>query len=303
VRLTVDPWDPAYGTSSEDAGTESEAALDLEVERALAGWAPIAPSPGADHPDVVQFVDGVRRVDARLWIEGEGDAPPEPGLAASWAAGVVICDRQARLGPIEVGRGLFSAAAAATDLATRHGTYHRKPARTGIPEDLSLALQQAMAQSEVTVARLASAERFLVVDGPVRNRPGEAVGLIKTHHTHYLPPEQRSLLARLAPGERTPVFRIASSWIRHSWYLRLPGGGQGPMAGIVRCECSAEVATEVAVRLASWSGALLPRYASATHKDARAPQNLYPIGGLERELRRRLGDTRLLYRALLAAAA
>jgi hypothetical protein len=48
---------------------------------------------------------------------------------------------------------------------------------------------------------------------------------------------------------------------------------------------------------------VLPRYASAEYKDTRAPQNLYPIAGLERELRRRLGDQRLLYRALRVAAA
>ena len=46
----------------------------------------------------------------------------------------------------------------------------------------------------------------------------------------------------------------------------------------------------------------LPRYASEAHKDARAPQNLYPIAGLERELRHRLGDARLLYRSLRQAA-
>ena len=34
------------------------------------------------------------------------------------------------------------------------------------------------------------------------------------------------------------------------------------------------------------------------HKDARAPQNLYPIGGLERVLRHRLGDAQVCYRAL-----
>jgi hypothetical protein len=47
---------------------------------------------------------------------------------------------------------------------------------------------------------------------------------------------------------------------------------------------------------------LLPKLSSAPHKDPRAPQNLVPIGGLERELRRRLGDQQLLYRALRAAA-
>ena len=132
--------------------------------------------------------------------------------------------------------------------------------------------------SEIAVAGLAAqgaaASRLLVVDGPLRGRQGlaDAIGLIKTHHTHYLPVDQRALLGVLAPGERTPVFRIASSWIRHAWYLRLPGGGGGPMAGIVRCECSADVSTDGAVRLADWSAAALPRYASAAHKDARGPR-------------------------------
>ena len=47
----------------------------------------------------------------------------------------------------------------------------------------------------------------------------------------------------------------------------------------------------------------LGRYASEPYKDPRAPQNLYPIGGLERDLRHRLGDARLVFRALRVAAA
>ena len=46
----------------------------------------------------------------------------------------------------------------------------------------------------------------------------------------------------------------------------------------------------------------LPAYASSPHKDSRAPQNLVPIGGLERSLRRLLGDGRLMQRALREAA-
>jgi hypothetical protein len=49
--------------------------------------------------------------------------------------------------------------------------------------------------------------------------------------------------------------------------------------------------------------ACLPRFASRPHKEPRAPQNLYPIAGLERDLRHRLGDARILYRALRRAAA
>jgi hypothetical protein len=50
-------------------------------------------------------------------------------------------------------------------------------------------------------------------------------------------------------------------------------------------------------------GATLPRFASQPHNDPRAPQNLHPIAGLERELKRRLGDRDLLERALRQAAA
>ena len=51
-------------------------------------------------------------------------------------------------------------------------------------------------------------------------------------------------------------------------------------------------------------GGVIPRYASVPQKDPRAPQNLFPIGGLERELRRRLGgDHALVHRALKAVAA
>ena len=48
---------------------------------------------------------------------------------------------------------------------------------------------------------------------------------------------------------------------------------------------------------------ILPRFASEPHKEPRAPQNLYPIAGLEHHLRHRLGDPHLLERALRVTAA
>jgi len=74
------------------------------------------------------------------------------------------------------------------------------------------------------------------------------------------------------------------------------------LAGIVRCEIDGDIAIEEARSLADAVTSVLPRFASQPHKDARAPQNLYPIAGLERELRRRLGDSALLERALRVAA-
>jgi hypothetical protein len=71
---------------------------------------------------------------------------------------------------------------------------------------------------------------------------------------------------------------------------------------MVRAECSATIPVAGASALADVVTAALPPFASAPHKDSRAPQNLYPIAGLERELRHRLGDPQLLYRALRVAA-
>ena len=71
----------------------------------------------------------------------------------------------------------------------------------------------------------------------------------------------------------------------------------------MRCEATGALAPGVVVELADVVTAVLPPYASAPHKDARAPQNLYPIGGLERELRHRLGDAGVVYRALRRASA
>jgi hypothetical protein len=126
--------------------------------------------------------------------------------------------------------------------------------------------------------------------------------MVKTHRSRYLSPELHALVAELGPAERTPVFRLTSDWPRYSWYLRLPCRPGAPWSGVVRVECP-DVGLPDAVDLAELSQAVLPRYASVEHKDPRAPQNLYPIGGLERLLRRRLGDRLLLERALRTAAA
>jgi hypothetical protein len=53
--------------------------------------------------------------------------------------------------------------------------------------------------------------------------------------------------------------------------------------------------------MADRTAAVLPIVGSEPHIDARAPQNLVPIGALERELRHRMGDPGLVYRALRLA--
>lgn len=306
MRYTVDAWDPSYGASDTGELEASGAELNVELERPVAGWAPLAAPAGVRSPEVVWFCDGVRRVEARVWIE-DGEAV-HAGLCASYAAGIVRCDgRAAEVVSLRVRRGLFTPAPPAEPIATGCGCFEVHLTATGAPDQLSLALQQQMTLTEVQMAEeVVGAEgELLVIDGPLRGRGHlrHAVGLIKTHHTEYLPAELLGVLRALGAGERTPVFTIGGEWTRHSWYLRLPGPPGGPRAGIVRCEAPAELVRDEVVALADVSAAVLPRYASEAHKDSRAPQNLYPIAGLERDLRHRLGDPALVLRSLRVAAA
>jgi hypothetical protein len=164
-----------------------------------------------------------------------------------------------------------------------------------------------MAELEIEAAEAACLDDcdLLVVDGPLRGRGHlpNAVGFIKTHQVAYLPPAQHGVVGALQPGQRTPVFATGTAFSRYASYLRLPGGLNTPWAGVVRLEVPAELDVPVAIALIEQAAAALPRFASQPHKEPRAPQNLYPIAGLERELRRRLGDEALLYRALRLAAA
>ncbi|GIU87468.1 MAG: hypothetical protein KatS3mg009_1983 [Acidimicrobiia bacterium] len=307
MRFSVDPWDPAYGASlveSEPAPTGAPVAADVEVPPDA--WAPRRPPPATPLPPAIVFVDGVRRVDARTWIE---DAPgsAQPGIFASYAAGAVRCDGTATVTAAVVGRGLFSASPAAADVETRAGRFRAHPAKDPSPEALVYALHDRMAACEVRIAEEARrrGDELLVLDGPLRTRGHlpDAVGVVKTHHVRYLPAELDRVVGALGAGERTPLFRVdAPPFSRCSWYLRLPGPDGGPWAGVVRCEIDGALAPARASALADRVSLALPRFASEGHKDSRAPQNLYPIGGLERDLRHRLGDAALVYRALRAAS-
>lgn len=325
MRFTVDAWDPSYGTSLELEETElgeSTARIDCDVELPEDAWRPLDPDPSVERPTAVLFVDGVRRIEARVWIDEVSAGGPateaSAAICASYAAGVVCCCKEgAHLLTAEAVRGLFTIAPHAVDVTTSAGVYvacHTAPSEAiPLSVTLSSALQRRLGELELEAAVTARTELdehgvvdhdLLVVDGPLRGRTHlpRAIGFIKSHRAAYLPPSLHALIGSLTAGQRTPVFLMGTSWDRHAWYLRLPCLPGAPWAGVVRVECSADLPATEVVRLASVSQVTLCRYASAEYKDARAPQNLYPIAGLERELRRRLGDPRLLYRALRVAA-
>ena len=244
MRFTVDPWDPAYGSSVDPELGASPAATDTAVEVPDERWAPIPVQAGLQPPETVLFVDGVRRVEAQIWVH-EGDGLVAPGLCASYAAGVVCCCASdgAHLAAFEVRRSLVTAARDAEKIVTWAGTYDIVGARPGAApaQFLSAALQGDLAKVEAEVAGRArgvavGADDLLVLDGQLQGPHPlpRAIGFVKSHNKTYLDGRLGGVVGDLSAGERTPVFRIERPFPVYSCYLRLPGASPAPWAGVAR---------------------------------------------------------------------
>ncbi|HEY3139793.1 MAG TPA: hypothetical protein VGJ86_01610 [Acidimicrobiales bacterium] len=309
MKFAIESWAPEFGAAGDGGGlSTTDAEIDVAVERAPDDWAPLDPAPQSGGPyDSVLFVDGVQRIDARVWVLRSAGSD-QLGVCASWAAGAVRCNGNAEMVAAEIRRGALCAGDDLEAIVTSHGVYEPRP----VPPQLGDAAHEALGQargdleSRVAIEAAGSSDvELVVVDGPLGDRrhiPG-AIGYIKAHHVTYLPPPQQAVVSALGPGQRTPLFRIGDRRFRYAWYLRLPGPMTHPSWGVVRCELPGELPLTEAVTIADRATATLPRFATRPHQDSRAPQNLHPIAGLERQLRHRLGDPMLLERALRRAAA
>jgi hypothetical protein len=335
MRFAVESWSPDYGSPVDDESLAAGAAqVDASVEVPLDEWSPLRPPAATEPLTEVVFVDGVRRVEAHVWITAD-DGSVHQGICASYAAGAVRCNGSADLIEPRVERGVFSPVAAAGPIRTRHATFGLHVPDGDGSNDLAVLLQRRMGELESRIARVAGAGDLVIVDGPLRAGQGDGaatpfdapagppgpfaaadsgdgpvplgphptfVGYVKTHRRSYGPAAVRATVARLAVGERTPLLHLDAIRPRFTWYQRLPCPVRHGWAGVVRLEVPSGSGLARAVAVADRLTVSLGRFASAEAKDPRAPQNLYPVGGLERELRRRLGDPALLFRALREAA-
>lgn len=303
MEFTVETWAPEYGVAADAERLEQvEGDVVVDAEHPAGEWSAIDPQPQAAPAAQVVFIDGVRRVDARVWITV--GSMTHAGLCASVAAGAVCCrEGEARVVGSTLFRGVYAdAAMAGGPIVTRHGAYDFVPCTSSAPEDLYRGIHERMTLLETQIE--GTNADLVVFDGPLRGRTyQQGVGFIKTQHVQYLPDREQQVLTTLRAGQRTPLFLIGGPrFTRWSWYLRLPGSIAHPMAGIARCEVPGQGGVSDAARRADTVTATLPRFASEPHKDSRAPQNLYPIAGLEDDLRHRLGDRDLMERALRRAA-
>ena len=317
MHISVEAWSPDYGGGIDLDEPESRSVETVKVDCETANWTPIPAGGDAARPDMpIAFVDGTRRIDARVFISNNGDAP-RPGVAGSVGVGAVVCSgpngsqrrKAAEIAELRITRHLACGGGRAQDLPAGPGLEYRgMPVADEALDTLVDAVHNEMRAAEASLAiELAEAGNFVFADGPLAvANPGKQkiIGFIKSHNRRYLPPEHEAVLGQLECGQRTPLFCFGEIRSRYSWYVRLCAldRDQHSWHGLARCEVPSALSIDDAIALADASTALLPKYASAPHWDPRAPQNLVPIAGLERRMRHLLGDKELVYRMIRSAA-
>jgi hypothetical protein len=218
-RVRIDPWEVDYGDQTPLASLEDrpEEQVNHEVEVTDGQWSAIIPSDPTAVPERVLFIDGVRRLEARLHAR-QGEQLIYGGFGSHAVGAVEIHDSKASFGEIRVFRTAVL------------GSGQRLPAPVQVREDLVYAaestpttevdgplrhIQKAMRLAEATLARdLCRDDTLIIVDGPLSFEPerrGLALGYIKRVHQLYLPNKFIPLLATLSAGSRTPMFTIQSA--------------------------------------------------------------------------------------------
>jgi uncharacterized protein len=314
--LRLDPWAAEYDGSIQVADDEDGANVDVGVE--ASAWLAISPPP-APRPPQIAFVDGVRRVEHRLLVSDRDRTVF--GLLGSYGVGAALVEAAAsatheataRVAHETIGRAAVTAGGltiAPFSAAVRAGSaivFEPRTEAQNTPLAPVAGLQTAMREAEGRLAgRLAAEVEVVFQDGPLSfltaGVAGRVVGVVKRLQRQYLDPAHHVLLPRLGVGERTPLFLVGGREPRYSWYLRIAFGRaiEAALTGVVRAECPAARGLAEARELADLSARELPRFASDAARDPRAPQNLYPVGGLEARLKHLLGDPAVVRHAIEA---
>lgn len=315
TRLRLDPWPAEYESSFQIDEFEPDSAGKVETDVEGIEWSAVEPQE-RERPEVIHFVDGVRRVEARIILDDESGRIIR-GLFGSAGVGTVRVEKSvATFQELRVQRCLVVGAGVSPDdsaiadarmltVGNAELSFEPVPVPENTPAAAVEGLQYVMRNAEARLAEeLASESGCVFADGPLHyftdiNQP--VVGVIKRLVEPYLPATHFDLVRQLRIGQRTPLFAITKGQhARYSWYLRVgtPRAMDHDVAGVLRLEVRSGIGLERAVALADLSASCIPGFAGDSFRDPRSPQNLLPIGSLENELRHRLGDAFAIRRAI-----
>ena len=302
ARLRLDPWPADYESPFQI--DDFDDAADEKVDNTVEGipWQAVPPPKPRPRLEPLHFVDGVRRVEARVIVD-DGSGQIIRGLFGSAAVGAVRVEQeQANFEGIRVVRYLIAGTGRTVEgetLKVGNTELFFEPCSEpdASPTAPLQCLQNLMRTEEASLAESVSSESACVfADGPLTYFTTfnlSTVGVVKRLFKSYLDAQSFALVYQLAVGERTPIFAITDGkYDRYSWYLRVgkPRTMDHAAAGVLRLELRSGVGLSRAIELADLSATCIPAFVAESFRDPRAPQNLLPVGSLEQELRHRLGD-------------
>ena len=319
MKIFLDPWEAEYTGFFQVDEEFGEERVDVNIEIPKEKWMPIAEKDIPFQKEVI-FLDGVRRMHQRIVIEKEGKI--FYGGFGTFAAGAIKIIKDQRndlftsLIEVSIKRVLIVFEEVKADIKVFE--------LPGIPFKVDIIsmekndpqaplekLQELMRAEEVKLADKISSyykDIPLIVDGTLYFpwKDAKVLGFIKSLHNLYIPDELISVVLKLKQGERTPVFLITFKnkgelSKKYSWFIRLKelGDQEFPYAGIIRMEAPGTLKEKELSFLRSWS-LTLKDFISDRMRDKRSPQNLLPVGVLERELKKRIGYEYLITQKLKA---
>lgn len=304
LMVQLDPWQVEYGTELplEDVAQADDDIAALDIELAHDAWRPIRPDQATRLSHLV-FIDGVRRVEARLIVRRQDRICH--GAFGSHAVGAVrIADAAASFAELRVTRLAIVGAGESIGVAVPvkpNLVYQPLSTADTHPDAPLRALQEDMRIEEERLGRdMANASDALGTDGPLtfeETSRAPVLGYIKRIFKLYLPREQIGLYPRSARASEPRSSRcVLAGDFR---------GSPGSFAWPIRPPAHPTSPASQGWKFPKWSGprrlgdastAILPHFVPSRWRDPRSPQNLLPIGALEMTLRRQMGDGRLVRR-------
>jgi hypothetical protein len=328
-NIRLEPWSMGYDAPVSINPEEIPASdkVNTEVEFGNGEWQPIRAAIAPELPNQILFIDGRLRLDASFL--GRRDDEILYGAFATISVGAVLVDRtisRAKCVATEVtriialGGNLTPPVTSIPCPVSGRGDLKYDRCLTSSnnqPDTPSQLVQSEMLDEELRIANALSLNKelikentLIVRDGPLLYRvyqtPYDTMGYVKTMGKAYLKGDNAQVMRSLKVGERTPIFRISKANDSNlSWYLRSGSKdlnfkklGYHDLHGIIRIDLDGAIPLERAKEIADQSTYLIPQYASHPTRDPRAPQNLTPVGALEKELGRRMGSRELISRRL-----
>jgi hypothetical protein len=290
-------------------------------------WEPVSPASHAGNWQDVLFLDGSRRLEARLHLEDDSGHLAYGALATT-AVGAVRTLPSVSPGARatfaqrpRIRRWCLASSGlqgSAVDLLARAGwlgelSYVPSSFAESDPAAVIPALQKLMHAEERDLAgdmMQQWPDALLIFDGslPFKGPGPRMAGYLKTFTEMRVTGPELRIVRQLRQGQRSPLYLVRhrdSSHAYFEWFLRLrdPLAWHNTLAGMVRMQVYASSQPDrrfaFARSVADWAALHLPSFATRAHQDPRAPQQLLPIRALEAELRRHMGHPLLLNRRMM----